>query len=390
MWTRTRRHLLKSLLLTATGFAATTSASFGQNPPTTTQPPTTGQAAPKKPLAPVAVEDLSIETTDGVKLRGKFYTGNQAEGKNGACVILMHAYQKEPTKGDWVGVANLLANKGYHVVQFDFRFHGGKTMDVIPTLFWENQFNAQNITGADKKPPRSELTFKDIRRPKEYYPALVNDIMAVRTYLDAQNDLGKVNTSTVYLLGAGDAASIGFLYMTAEWYREREVPNVGLPPVNISANRGLFGSSQPCGIDLAGAVWLSPARHLSMPQATIENFTSRYATRLREETPMLFISGEKDAKGKEGAKFFFERVLVAQPKPGSASKLAKLPLTYNREIKATNLAEAELLGKGLGTEDMIVEFMAAIDKDRKNKVAIPKRGYTKPLPVLFKTFGVGQ
>ena len=69
-------------------------------------------------------------------------------------------------------------------------------------------------------------------------------------------------------------------------------------------------------------------------------------------------------------------------------RLSKLPLTYKYEIKGTQLAEAELLGKNLGTEDKIVEFMAAIDKDRKNKAAIPKRGYTKPLPVQFQTFGI--
>ena len=90
--------------------------------------------------------------------------------------------------------------------------------------------------------------------------------------------------------------------------------------------------------------------------------------------PMLFLHGEKDVKGKEGAKFFFDKVLVAQPKSGS--RLAKLPLTYNREIKTTALAEAELLGKNLGTEEKIIEFLTAVDKDRKNKVAIPKRGYT--------------
>ena len=336
-----------------------------------------------------AVEDVLIETYDGVKLRGKQYTGAN-KGKNNSVVIIMHAYQKEPSKGDLGGLAKKLAGEGYHVLQFDFRFHGGKPMDVTPGIFWNDPFNKQHIKGATNKPPRSELTLKDIKTPKDYYPMLVNDVMAARTYLDAQNDLGKVNTSTVYLIGAGDAASIGFLYMTAEWYREREVPNIPIPPVYVSTNRGLFPNSQSCGGDIAGAVWLSPARHPSMSQNTIENFTSKYqgSIRLREETPMLFISGEKDAKGKEGAKFFFDKVLVAQPKSGS--RLAKLPLTYNREVKSTILSEAELLGKGLETETMITEFLTAIDKDRKNKVAIPKRGYTKPLPVQFQSFGVTQ
>ena len=335
----------------------------------------------------VAPSDISIETYDGVELRGKFYQANTAKNKNNGCVILMHGYQKDPTKGDWKGLADLLTANGFNVVQFDFRFHGQRT-DVQPSIFWNDPFNKTHITGATRKPPRSELTFKDIKNPKDYYPMLVNDVMAVRTYLDTQNDSGKVNTSSVYLIGTGDAVSVGFLYMTAEWFREREVPNVGLPPMVVSSNRRIFLGAQPCGRDLAGAVWISPLRHPSMSQTTIENFTTKYpsATPMREETPMLFIHGEKDTKSKDGSKFFFEKVLVAQPKPNS--RLAKLPQTFQREIKGTQLAEAELLGKNLGTEEMIIKYLEEVDKERKGKVQIPKRGYTKPLAVQLASFGV--
>ncbi|MFO0935661.1 MAG: hypothetical protein U0798_03985 [Gemmataceae bacterium] len=334
------------------------------------------------------VEDVLIETYDGVNLRARQYKAASSSTKNNACVIVMHAYQKEPTKGDLNGLSKELAKEGYHVIQFDFRFHGGKPTDVIPGVFWNEYYNKQYITGATRRPARSELTLKDIRNAKEYYPMLVNDIMAVRTYLDVQNDLGKVNTSSVYLVGCGDAVCNGFVYLTSEFYREREVPNVPIPPTFVSANRTLFpANAQSCGQDIAGAIWLSPVRHQSMSQNTLENLTTNYrlANRLRE-IPMLFVSGEKDSKGKEGAKFFFDKVLVAQPRSGSS--LAKLPLTYNREIKGTNLTDAELLGKGLDTEKTIIEFMTAVDKDRKNKVAVPKRGYTKPLPVQFKSFGI--
>ena len=281
----------------------------------------------------------------------------------------------------------MLSANGFNVVQFDFRFHGQRT-DVQPAIFWNDHFNKTHVTGANRRPPPSELTFKDIRNPNAYYPMLVNDVMAVRTYLDLQNDSGKVNTSSVYLIGTGDAVSVGFLYMTAEWFREREVPNVAVPPLFVSTSRRIFLGSQPCGRDIAGAIWISPTRHPSMSQSTIENFTTKYpsATPMREETPMLFIHGEKDAKSKEGSKFFFEKVLVAQPK--SNSRLAKLPQTFQREIKGTQLAEAELLGKNLGTEEMIIKYLEEVDKERKSKVQIAKRGYTKPLAVQLASFGV--
>jgi hypothetical protein len=338
-----------------------------------------------------AAEDIVIETFDGVKLRGVYYQANATKMKNNACVMMLHPYTKDGKAQGWVDLAkNLSEQQGYHVIAFDFRFHGGRTMDVIPDLFWNQPFNKSQITGATRKPPKSELSFKDIRNPRDYYPMLVNDVMAVRTYLDVLNDQGKVNTSTIYLVGAGDAASIAFLYMTAEWHREREVPNVAIPPSVVSAQRGLFAGGTSAGRDIAGAVFLSPSRHPSMSSTAIENLVSneRYgAVQLRTETPMLFLNGEKDPKGREGSKYFFDKVLVANPKPNS--RIQKLPLTYHVEIKDQKLAEMDLLGKGFETEAKIFEFLTALDKDRKNKVAIPNRKYTKPLPVIFQSYGVG-
>jgi hypothetical protein len=338
-----------------------------------------------------AAEEIQIETYDGVKLRGVYYAADASKMKNNACIMMLHAYTKDTKQPGWPAFAKKLSEDGYHVISFDFRFHGTKSMDVIPDIFWKDPFNKSQVTGGTKKPPKSEITFKDLKNPKDYFPQLVNDCMAARTFLDVLNDQGKVNTSSLYIIGVGDAASIAMLYMTAEWHREREVPNVGIPPIFVSGGRPLFVGTQPCGRDIAGAIFLSPARHPSMSASVIEGLltNARYgATQLRTETPMLFINGEKDVKGKEGSKFFFDKVLVASPKTGSS--LAKLPLTYHREIKDSKLAEVELLGKGLDTEKMVTDFLEAIDKDRKNKVAIPSRKYTKPLQVLFQSYGVDQ
>lgn len=334
-----------------------------------------------------AAEDISVETYDGVKLRGRQYAGS-GKIKSNPVVILLHAYQKEPTKGDWSGLAEKLATTGYHVVQFDFRFHGQKPTDVIPGTFWRENVNNKYVIGATRKPARDALTLKDVRNPKDYYPMLVNDIMAIRTYLDIQNDTGRVNTSNVYLIGAGDAASVGFLYMTSEWYREREVPNIGIPPAIVSANRGTFLNAPSCGKDLAGAIWMTPARHPSMSESTVENFVTKFAAAapLREETPMLFLYGEKDTKGKKAAEFFYDKVLVAKPKPGA--RVSKLPQTKLEVVKNTQLAEADLLGKSLGTEDLILKFLDDTDKARKAGPPLPRRGYTRPLPVLYGSFGL--
>jgi hypothetical protein len=111
---------------------------------------------------------------------------------------------------------------------------------------------------------------------------------------------------------------------------------------------------------------------------------------MREETPMLFIYGEKDTKSKAAAKFFFTDVLVAQPKP--PTKLTKLEQTFFKELTGTgaSLVGADLIGKGTGLEEEVTKFLNAVQKERKNKPAIPQRGYTKPLLIYPYMFGVGQ
>lgn len=332
-----------------------------------------------------AAEDISIETYDGVKLRGAYYPATGGKNNN-ACILMLHPYQKDYTKVKaWSDLADKLSKEGFHVITFDFRFHGGKTMDVIPDIFWKDKVNQKEISGANKKPLKNEVALKDIKNPKDYYPMLVNDIMAVRTYLDSLNDQGKVNTSSVYLIGVGDAVSLGFMYMVSEWQREREVPNVPLPPSIISTNRNLFPGSQPCGRDMAGAVFISPTRNTAVTANQLEKyFNSKNAEQLRTETPMLFLNGDKDTKGKEGSKFFFDKVLVANPKSGSS--LQKLTLTYHVEIKDSKATDAELLTAG-ETEQKVKDFINTISADRKNKAAIPNRKYTKPLPVNLQSFG---
>jgi hypothetical protein len=337
-----------------------------------------------------AAEDVIIETCDGVKLRGTFHpaAGMKAKERGNACIIMLHPYGKDYSKNQgWIDLAKKMSgDQGFNVLSLEFRFTG-KPNDISSDIFWKDNFNQRHVQGFGKKPPRTELSNKDVKssQAKDYYPMLVNDVMAARVYLDSMNDAGKVNTSTVYLIGAGDAATIGFFYMTAEWFREREVPNVPVPPQTVSAARNLFPGAQACGRDIAGAIFLSPQRHPSFPSNTLETFVRERAKSLRTETNMLFLNGENDPKGKEGSKFFFEKVLVGNSK---STSLPKLTQTFHREIKGSKFAEAELLGKGLDTETNIINFIDAIEKERKTKVNVTRK-YSKPLQVILQDFGVG-
>ncbi|MGL4422255.1 MAG: hypothetical protein ACRCZF_16415, partial [Gemmataceae bacterium] len=111
---------------------------------------------------------------------------------------------------------------------------------------------------------------------------------------------------------------------------------------------------------------------------------------LRDETKMLFISGvaTKDPTdaGKAGAMYYYDKILQAKPRTKS---LKPLQQTFIRDIPKTSLAGAALLGNNekFGTEKMIKEFMADVDKERKNRASFT-RGYTKPLPIDAPSFGI--
>jgi pimeloyl-ACP methyl ester carboxylesterase len=370
-------------LLLALAFVSVTSILF-----VSTAPQAASQAAVKG-LAPT---DELIETADGVKLRGLFYRA--AVNKNGSCVIIAHQLLKDPTKGDWDGLAKRLSAEGYHVLRFDFRGHG-KSTELIPEKFWQDPLNSTRLSGAKKNPPKRELVQKDIEGKSSYYPQMVYDFAAARNHLDKLNDSGDVNSSSVYLIGAGETTPIGFLFLASEWHREQKKPVglLGIQKLVITAYGQIAQGSSPAGRDYGGCIWLSPAQHSSVSSTALKNLVATVGRHtdgdMRKETPMLFIHGEKDKKGDTDAKYFVDQVMVASGKTGA--RLEKLDHTYLRTIKGTDLKGVDLLGKDeqLGTEKMIVEFLTTMEGIRRKKPRIT-REYTDPLKIDVRSFGVGQ
>jgi hypothetical protein len=204
---------------------------------------------------------------------------------------------------------------------------------------------------------------------------LVNDIMAARVFLDAKNDAGDLNTSSIYLIGAGDATFLGFLYLLAEWQR----PQVGQPGVNLATLplsavdlANLRGRPQWAGKDIAGCIWLSPPRPVT-PNSSYYEKIVKSTPQIRDSNKMLFIYGEDDTAGKGGATFFYDRALIADP-PKSV-RLDPIRLTKMLPIKKTKLSGVDLLGKGLGVEAEILKYIKLIEEDRK-VVARITRNYT--------------
>ena len=220
---------------------------------------------------------------------------------------------------------------------------------------------------------------------------LVNDIAAIRSLIDVKHDLGEANTSSIYFVGAGDAATLGMMFMTSEWHRDAKLPNVAVPallPQFVSSTGRIYGTD-PAGRDYGGGVWLSPTRHPSVSANAVESWVSKYGRDtngdMRKETPMLFVHGDKDKEGELSCKYFTNQVMVAGGK--TSPKLDKLDFTFLRTVKGTDLKGVDLLGKDatLGTEKMIIEFLNKMEVERKKKNRYA-REYKNPLPIAINSF----
>jgi pimeloyl-ACP methyl ester carboxylesterase len=331
-----------------------------------------GQEKPK-----VESETINFETADAVQIQGTIYKPlfgkDQIVSAKGAddapVVMLLHSYMADPNAKEWDGLAIKLAEKGFHVLRFDFRGHGKST--VINKQFWGFAENSTPLSKmAKKKPLPQALEKADIKGEAYYFPVLVNDIMAARVALDKMNDAGKLNTATVYLIGAGDAATLGMMYMATEWTRPQKPTEFeaklirSLPLVNPDPRSS-------AGKDIAGAVWLSPARPASVSEKAMKSWVEAF-TDLRESNPVLCLHGDGDTAGRKVGEFIVNEMLVA--KPGPTARLNKLPFTKVMPIEKSKLTGAELL-KAPGTEDAILKYLETLEKDRKNVTKVVNRNW---------------
>ena len=331
------------------------------------------------------IEKLAFKTHDEVTIQGVLYTSSK--GANSPTVLMMHSYGVDPNKGDWSGLAKTLAAEGFNVLRFDFRGHGDSKI-VNSTKFWADPINAGLLrTLARRQPDTVDVKGFPPRDGGDYFYRLADDIMAARVALDQLNDNSKVNTRSVYLVGSTDAVEVGLLYLTAEWSRPQKMPPflVGMGPMVLSPPQPNGLVTEPAAIDVAGAVWLSPKLHSAASQRLIPLWVQQ-APELRERTPMLFIFGEKDRVGRRTTGFMMDGVLVAGGNP--RGNLSKLPLTYVRTVKDTNLEGVELLGKNLGTEAMIVDYLKTVEKERTNLIRVTNRAFSTPPAINLAQFNV--
>src|SRR5207237_1408953 len=134
---------------------------------------------------------------------------------------------------EWISLAKALEKEGYAVIRFDFRGHGDSTT-VKPGVpgpvgmaipgFWDHKENQFGIKGFNPNVARKGTIDAKQFNPG-YHSVMVNDIAAVKAFLDQKNDEGACNSANLILIGAKEGATLAALWLNSEYHRYKLVPS---------------------------------------------------------------------------------------------------------------------------------------------------------------------
>ncbi len=297
-----------------------------------------------------APEKVRFESADGVQLQGTFYGSSKT---NPPAVLMLHALGEDSKKKGWTLLAEELQKRGFAVLTFDFRGHGLSTDLNDEKLFWANRANASLVKGF---PKATSIDYAGFNRA--YYSYLCNDIAAARAYLDRKNDAGACNMSNLILIGADTGATLGAIWLHAEYYRVRLKPRFAGDLRPVPENRAE-------GNDAIGCVWLGINDKLGGTALTLSN--TLYLPGKVKAVPMTFWYGEKDKKGKIAAEKLVDNLVAYKKKGKDKEREEKYKLTSAVEVAGSKLSGSELLQKGLKTEKFLADYLELVVQEKNTE-----------------------
>jgi pimeloyl-ACP methyl ester carboxylesterase len=316
---------------------------------------TRGQGAKK----PAKAKSIEFKSFDGVTLSGTFYPApNRTKD---ATVLLLHHFdlKKGGSSQDegWGDLAIELNQKGYSVLTFDFRGFGD-SKEVDPE-FWKGHKhnNPTMIKVRMAKPP---TTISHTNFTARYLPYLVNDIAAAKAYLDRQNDQKSCNTSSLIVIGAGEGATLGAMWMANETRRRKDKN-----PNPLLAAAPLLG--EPESKDLAAGIFLSISPRLGT--MLVGQNLQRWIVEVGRENkvPIAFVYGKDDAVSDNLARNLEKAIK-------GTGKSKDFPNTGREAIAKTKLSGHKLLDKELDTQKWILQkYLAPVMEARGSKEWVERK-----------------
>jgi len=300
---------------------------------------------------------VEILTFDGVNLAGTLYPAGGSTKKE-AVVLLLHDFDSKSGgnshQDNWDKLAERLQEAGYPVLSFDFRGFGQST--TVNDKFWDRHF-MHNTSMVKQRPgaggkPSTTISHKDFQHA--YYKYLVNDIAAAKAYLDERNDGMELNSGNVIVIGAGQGATLGAMWMASECRRCRAEPRI--PGVYVPTMCTL---DDPESKYLAAAVWLSISPTLAGQQVgpLVKNWL-RIAGG-EKQIPMAFVYAKKDVTGDTFAKNCLSTI--------KAATKTKLEFTGDKIVDDVAVTGSKLLNVEKTDAWIVNKYIEPLVKDRRSQ-----------------------
>jgi len=318
-------------------------------------------------------ERVNFDTSDGVKIEGTYYASDKKQ--KAPCVILLHDFDSNGGSSRSEGfdsLATKLQEKGFAVLTFDFRGYGQSTS--VSSEFWNNQ-KAKHNMGVQNFLRNSQLAAagkaaKTISHKQffaNYYPNLVNDIAAAKTFLDNQNDGQDLNSRNVVVIGAGQGATLGLMWMDTEYKRHKGIvkENVIGPPVLLKLD------DETGGNDLVAGIWLSISPTLGGTNMPVSKWL--YHVGKTNKLPMALVYGKEEANADQRMMGYL-KTIAPNFERGKGTKDKELEFTGEQAIAGTKLSGSKLLQSTLDTEDFIVNKYLAPLMEKHRFVQWKMRG----------------
>jgi pimeloyl-ACP methyl ester carboxylesterase len=245
-----------------TGFALVVGLTVGVSAPGTAQPAGSAQR-------------VELTTADGVELVARYHPGPRGTKSPTAIVLDGIGENRRPKVCD--AIASELQKQGCATICFDFRGHGEST--AVGTQFWDDPTNRKLVRGFKGTAGPERIDFADFR--PGYFRTLVNDVAAVRAFLERRNDAGECNTGNLMVVGLREGASLGALWVASEWSRYR---------VTGGFNARLAPS--PEGRDILGCIWIQPELNYDRQRIPLLDCVKRAATKRTAFVSLFHADGD--------------------------------------------------------------------------------------------------
>lgn len=304
---------------------------------------------------------VHFTTVDDVELTGTLYRAAPTAGNKDRDTVVLLLHDFHHVKGGsshqdgWNHLAGELQKAGYSVLSFDFRGFGDSKS--VSTKFWKYGHNSR-LRGANKANPPSSIDQKDF--PSTYYMLLLNDIAAARSYLNVLNDAGEVNSSNIIVIGAGQGAALGALWMATECRRQRDSQSDRLLPTMTPQFRNLDDAESA---DFAAAVWLTILPSVGGRLLGPSVKTALLDTAKTSRIPTCFLYGKNDQKAADLAANYVSAITTEN------GKKTEVKGVKDKAVPGTgDLAGSVLLGPRHKTTKEILDFLNRVIEDRGTRV----------------------